>query len=71
MRTAAATDSLLVLRIDALADNAPFAAALSDAASAIRRGKSDDATLALTRARRALSGAPAARDSIARWGIVP
>ena len=68
---AAAADSLLLLRIDALPDNPAFAAALSDAASAIRRGKSDDATLALTRARRALSGAPAARDSIARWGIVP
>ena len=68
---AAAADSLLLLRIDALPDNPAFAAALGDAANALRRGKSDDATLALTRARRTLSGAPVARDSIARWGIVP
>jgi len=68
---AAAADSLLLLRIDVLPDNPPLAAALSDAANALRRGKSDEATLALTRARRSLSGAPVARDSIARWGIVP
>lgn len=68
---AAATDSLLLLRIDALTDAPQFASALSDAATAMRRGKSDDATNALARARRALAGAPAARDSIARWGIVP
>jgi hypothetical protein len=71
----AAADSLLLLRIDVLPDNPALAAALSDAANALRRGKSDDATvaltLALTRARRALSGAPVARDSIARWSIVP
>jgi hypothetical protein len=68
---AAAADSLLLLRIDALTDNPAFAAALGDAATALRRGKGDDATLALTRARRALSGAPIARDSLARWGLVP
>jgi len=68
---AAAADSMLLLRIDVLPDNPALAAALSDAANALRRGKSDDATLALTRARRALSGAPVARDSLARWGIVP
>lgn len=68
---AAAADSLLLLRIDALTDNPAFAAALGDAATALRRGKSGDATLALTRARRALSGAPVARDSLARWGLVP
>lgn len=67
----AAADSLLVLRIDALTDNPTFAAALSDAASAIRAGKGDIATTALARARRSLAGVPAARDSIARWGIVP
>jgi hypothetical protein len=66
-----AADSLLVLRIDALADAPVFAAALGDAANALRRGKADDATLALARARRALAAAPAAQDSIARWGIVP
>ena len=68
---AAAADSLLLLRIDVLPDNPTLAAALGDAATALRRGKSDDATLALTRGRRALSGAPVARDSLARWGIVP
>ncbi|HEY4303957.1 MAG TPA: DUF4175 family protein [Gemmatimonadaceae bacterium] len=68
---AAAADSLLLLRIDVLSDNPALASALSDAANALRRGKSDEATLALTRARRTLSGAPVARDSIARWGIVP
>lgn len=67
----AAADSLLVLRIDALADAPAFAAALGDAANALRRGKSDEAALALARARRALAATPAAQDSIARWGIVP
>jgi hypothetical protein len=68
---AAAADSLLLLRIDVLSDNTALAAALGDAASAIRGGKSQDLMPALTRARRALSGAPVARDSIARWSIVP
>jgi hypothetical protein len=67
----AAADSLLVLRIDALSRNADLAAALGDAASAIRRNRANEATAGLIRARRALSGAPIARDSIARWGIVP
>ena len=67
----AAIDSLLVLRIDALSEQPLFAAALSDAASAMRRGKSDEATAALRRARRSLAGAPVVRDSLARWGIVP
>ena len=67
----AAVDSLLLLRVDALSDNPPFAAALSEAANAMRTGKSANATAALARARRALGGAPAARDSIGRWGTVP
>jgi hypothetical protein len=67
----AAIDSLLVLRIDALADEPSFASALSDAADAMRRGKADDASNALTRARRVLAGPPVARDSLARWSIVP
>ena len=67
----AAIDSLLVLRIEALTDAPAFADALSDAANAMRRGRSADATTALTRARRLLAGAPTARDSLARWGIVP
>jgi hypothetical protein len=68
---AAAADSLLLLRIDVLVDDPALAAALSDAAGALRGGKTVDATDALARARRTLSGAPVARDSLARWGIVP
>jgi len=67
----AAIDSLLLLRIDALADAPAFATALSDAANAMRRGRSSAATEALARARRLLAGAPVARDSLTRWGIVP
>ena len=67
----AAADSLLLLRIDALNDAPAFAAALNDAVKAMRQGKSDGATQALARARRALAGAPASRDTLSRWGIVP
>jgi hypothetical protein len=67
----AAIDSLLVLRIDALADEPSFASALSDAADAMRRGKAVEASNALTRARRVLAGPTVARDSLARWSIVP
>jgi hypothetical protein len=67
----AAVDSLLLLRIEVLGENAPFAAALQDAASAMRARKSADATSALARARRALAGAPVSRDSLSRWGFLP
>jgi hypothetical protein len=67
----AAADSLLILRIDALADNPAFATALSDAAAAVKRGRGAGASSALARARRALSGSSVARDSLPRWGIVP
>jgi hypothetical protein len=67
----AAMDSLLLLRIDALGDEPAFAAALSDAIAAMRRGKRDEATTALGRARRSLAGSPIVRDSLARWGIIP
>lgn len=70
-RPAAAVDSLLVLRIDALADAPGFAAALHDAAAAMRAGHAETAAAALVRARRLLAGVPITRDSIARWGIVP
>jgi len=66
-----AIDSLLVLRIDALADAPAFAAALGDAVTAMRAGRGDAATSALARARRTLAGSPAARDSLSRWGLVP
>jgi uncharacterized protein DUF4175 len=68
---AAAIDSLLVLRIDALAAAPEFAAALHDAATAMRGRRPADAAAALAHARRLLAGAPVVRDSIARWGIVP
>lgn len=68
---AAAIDSLLVLRIDALAAAPQFAAALRDAAAAMRGRRPHDAATALAQARRLLAGAPVVRDSIARWGIVP
>jgi hypothetical protein len=63
-----ATDSLLVLRIDALTDAPAFAAALSDAANAMRGGKSNEATQAFARARRLLVGSPVSRDTLSRWG---
>jgi hypothetical protein len=66
-----AVDSLLLLRIDALTDAPTFAAALSDAVAAMRAGKSDAATSALARARRALAGPAVVRDSLGRWANVP
>jgi len=67
----AAIDSLLILRIEALTDAPAFAAALGDAANAMRRGNGVVATDALARARRLLAGAPIASDSLTRWSIVP
>jgi hypothetical protein len=67
----AAADSLMLLRLDALADAPAFAAALGDAVQAMRAGLGDAATAALARARRALAGPVVARDSLGRWGIVP
>jgi hypothetical protein len=67
----AAIDSLLILRVDALTESPTFAAALGDAADAMRRGKSVAATEALARARRSLAGVSVRRDSLTRWGIVP
>jgi hypothetical protein len=69
--TSAGVDSLLVLRIDALASNAPFAAAIADAASALRRGDSRGATAALVRARRTIAGPIIVRDSLTRWSVLP
>ena len=67
----AVVDSLLLLRIDALTDAPTFAAALSDAVAALRAGKSDAATSALARARRALAGPAIVQDSLGRWGNAP
>ena len=67
----AAVDSLTILRIDALADNATFAAALGSAIDAMRRGRGVDATATLAHARRLLAGPSIVRDSIGRWSGVP
>lgn len=52
---AAIVDSLMVLRVDALSDAPPLAAALADVIDALRKGK--DATAHLMRARRSLEPA--------------
>jgi CRP-like cAMP-binding protein len=57
--SAAAIDTLVVLRIDALADQPALAAALSAAIDDLRSGR--DATATLLAARRALLGAPVTR----------
>ena len=61
-----AIDSLLLLRVDALGDAPPFAAALAAAVDALRRG--GDATAALARARRVVAGAPRVRPHASDWG---
>ena len=63
---AAAVDSLLLLRVDALAAAPLFAAALGDAIEAVRRGQ--DASAALALARRRVLGEPVSSDSLASWG---
>jgi hypothetical protein len=60
----AAMDSLTLLRVDALADNAALAAALRDAIDALDAGR--DALPALRRARSALEGTPE-RGANLRW----
>jgi hypothetical protein len=63
---AAAVDSLLVLRLDLLDRDAAGARALDAAANALRGGR--DATDAMIRARRALSGGVTRRDALSLWG---
>ncbi|HVX40215.1 MAG TPA: hypothetical protein VHB25_11630 [Gemmatimonadaceae bacterium] len=67
----AAIDSLLLLRVDALASAPTFAGALGEAIDALRRGDGVSASRALAAARRALAGTPVAHDSLGRWSIVP
>ena len=64
----AATDSLLLLRLDALGDAPALADALGQAADALRAGR--DATDALVRARRLVAGAPAA-EPLGAWEAMP
>ena len=56
---------LTLLRVEALSNSPAFAAALSDAVDAFRKGK--DATLPLLRARRALSGEPTSQPGLSPW----
>jgi hypothetical protein len=64
----AVLDSLLLLRIDALADAPAFASSLGEVVEALRRSDRERAATALARARRALAGPVAVRDSLGRWG---
>ena len=66
--SAAVVDSLLLLRVDALADAPAFATSIGEAADAIRRNDRDRAAAALAKARRALAGPITVRDSLTRWG---
>jgi hypothetical protein len=63
---AAAVDSLLLLRIDALDTDPPLARALGDALEALRTGR--DATLPLLRARRTIEGPAGGAAPLGRWG---
>lgn len=62
---AAGTDSLLLLRVDAIGVDAALASALGEAVEALRAGR--DATAALVRARRAATAAPRASDGLGAW----
>jgi hypothetical protein len=68
---AAAADTLLVMRVGALGSSPALAAALDDAARTLRRGDSGAITLAWTRVRRVLGGAPVAREALPAWGGAP
>jgi len=61
----AAIDSLLLLRVDALAESPTLAASLATAIDALRAGR--DATEALASARRALGEAPAVTSGLSSW----
>ena len=67
----AAVDTLLVMRVGALGDSPALAAALDDAARTVRSRDAEAIALAWTRVRRAIGGAPVARDSLPAWGGAP
>ncbi len=67
----AAADSLLLMRVDALGDAPALAAALDDAAKALRKHDQHGIALAWTRVRRALGGAPRVRAGISSWSGAP
>ena len=63
---AAATDSLILLRLDAIGVAPTLAAALQSAIDALRTGR--DATKPLMRVRRAAAGEPLVRRTLPAWG---
>ncbi|MDB4889246.1 MAG: hypothetical protein JWL61_1101 [Gemmatimonadetes bacterium] len=63
----AAADSLLLMRVDALGDAPQLAAALDDAARALRKHDNAAIPLAWMRVRRALGGAAEQRAGITPW----
>ncbi|MEP6619184.1 MAG: hypothetical protein ABJE47_07715 [bacterium] len=67
----AAADSLLLMRVDALGDAPVLAAALDDAARALRKRDNAAIPLAWTRVRRALAGHPVQRAGISPWQGAP
>ena len=64
-KPANAIRDITLLRVEALSTSPAFAAALSDAIDAFRKGT--DATNSLLRARRALSGEPVAQPGLPSW----
>jgi hypothetical protein len=67
----AVADSLLLMRVDALADAPTLAAALDDAARALRKRDNASIQLAWTRVRRALGGQPVQRAGVSVWEGAP
>ena len=67
----AAADSLLLMRVDALGDAPQLAAALDDAARALRKHDNAAIPLAWMRVRRSLGGAPEQRSGITSWQGAP
>ena len=63
----AAADSLLIMRVDALGDAPALAAALDEAARALRKRDNTAIPLAWTRVRRALGAADVQRTGIGAW----
>jgi len=62
----AGADSLTILRVTAIPNNPPLAAALNDAVTALDAG--GDPAPSLARARQAIIGAPAASGRLSAWG---
>jgi hypothetical protein len=67
----AAADSLLLMRVEALSDAPVLAAALDDAARALRKRDDASSQLAWIRVRRALGGEPVRRPGVSPWQGAP